>query len=182
MSRRYSRIREGARLNTALTNYIQYLQTLGTRDPQLNSQGARGATQQVFWHPFGILFTATEVYPSRVNPASYTLLAPYINGAGTGASVANVLGGDALVEEKGARPARVVWFRNATRAVAVARSEVTNMQYLKYNGDRDSCPFGANTEADNEIDAFNQIKGAILEATANNEINRVSLQRERMPL
>lgn len=182
MSRRYSRIRQGAVYNAALQRYVQHLQESATRPRRLNSQGARGTTQTVYLNPFGFDIATDEIVSAKVNPDHYTALSGYINGAGTGASVSNTLGANTLVAEKGFRPARVVWFSNATRAVTVATSDVTGIQYLRYSGDRQSCPFGRNTATDDQIDAFNGVKAAILQATASRAVNRVSLTRERSPI
>lgn len=181
MSRRYSRIRQGAVYNEALQRYVTYLTTAATRPRRLNSQGARGTTQTVYLTPFGFDIATDETVSAKVNPDHYTALSTYINGASTGASVSNAIGANTLVTERGFRPARIVWFSNATRSVAVATSDVTGIQYLKYNGDRQSCPFGRNTATDDEVDAFNGVKAAILQATASRAVNRVSLSREKSP-
>ena len=78
------------------------------------------------------------------------------------------------------RAARIVFFTNATRAVQVATSDVTGLRYLSYNGERSSCPFGRNLENDDQMDAFLQVKAALLQAFSGNEIKRVSLTREQV--
>ncbi|MEO0538387.1 MAG: hypothetical protein AAF215_31555 [Cyanobacteria bacterium P01_A01_bin.123] len=183
MAQRFSRIRQGAYYNQGLTNYINYLQTSATRPRRIGQQGPRNLTLQVYITPFGFDIATDELVPVKANPDSYTALSTYINGAGTGAQVGDTLGANTVVTERGFRAARVVWFRNATRAVNVTTSDITGLQYLNYTGDRDSCPFGRNTATDDQIDAFNAVKAAVLQATAGaNSVNRVSLSRERAPV
>lgn len=182
MARRYSRIKQGALYNAGLQNYIQYLQTAATRPRNIGTRGARGDTALAYITPFGFDVAVDELANSRVNPEDYTALSTYINGAGTGAEVSNTLGANNLIDEKGFRAARVIWFNNATRNVTVERSDVTQIQYLKYTGDRRSCPFGRATATDDQIDAFNGVKAAIVQARSGDAINRVSLQREVAPI
>ena len=176
MSNRYSRIRHGAQLNAALTNYIQYLST--PRTPNLNSQGARNLTSTAYVTPFGTDVEADEVASSRVNPDHYTELQPTINGAGTGAQVTDAIGANNVVSIPKFRAARVVLFENATRTVTVATSGVTANRYLSYAGDRRSCPFGRNLENDDQMDAFLQVKAGLLQLFNASAVKRVSLTRE----
>lgn len=178
MGNRYSRIRQGAQLNAALTNYINYLQT--PRTPNLNSQGARNLSKIAYVTPFMVDIAVDELCSARVNPDHYTTLQTSINGAGTGAAVTDALGGNSVVSIPKFRAARVVFFHNTTRQVTVETSDVTNQRYLKYSGDRESCPFGRNTATDDQMDAFLQVKAALLTAFAASEIKRVSLTRERV--
>lgn len=177
MGSRYSRIRQGAQLNNALTNYIAYLQT--PRTPNLNSQGARDLTKTVYIAPFKVDIGATEVASAKMNPTHFTRLGARVNAAGTGAAVDENLGSNSVVALPKFRSARVVLFHNATRSVTVATSEVTNSRYLRYAGDRFSCPFGRNLENDDEGDAFLGIKSAVV-AAETGAVVRVSWTREQL--
>lgn len=177
MARRYSRIREAGQLNLALTNYIQYLTTPRTRN--IGTRGARPDSKAVYVVPFGFDIATDEVVRVQNSVPGYTALATRVNTAGTGAEVVDVLGSKTVATVGQFTPSRVVFFRNATRSTTVARSEVTNLQYLKYNGDRDSCAFGRKTATDNEYDAFESIKSGILQANASLAVKRVSLSREK---
>ena len=177
MARRYSRIREAGQLNAALTNYIQYLTQ--PRDRNIGTRGARPPSQSIYVTPFGFDVATDEVVRVRNSQDGYSALATRINAAGTGAEVLNTLGAKTLATVGQFTPARVVWFRNATRSVSVERSDVTNLQYLKYDGQRDSCGFGRKTATDNQYDAFDSIKTGILAANTNLEVNRISLSPEK---
>jgi hypothetical protein len=177
MARRYSRIREAGQLNIALTNYIQYLTQ--PRERNVGTRGARPDSKAVYVVPFGFdLPATTERVRVRNSVDGYTDLAARINVAGTGGKVADALGSNTVAQVGQFSPARLVWFRNATRSTSVVRSDITNLEYLKYAGDRSSCAFGRENADDNEYDAFDAIKSSIL-ATSGLAINRVSLSRER---
>jgi len=180
MGRRFSRIKQGALYQEGLTNYINYLNTAATRPRRIGQMGARGTTLTVYLTPFMADIATDELAAARVNPTHYSQLSTYINAGGTGAQVANTLGANNIVQIPKFRAARIVFFTNATRSVQVTTSDITGLQYLKYNGERSSCPFGRNLETDNQMDAFQQIKAGILAGFAGNEIKRVSLQREVM--
>lgn len=177
MARRYSRIREAGQLNIALTNYINYLTTPRTQN--IGSRGARPASKSAYVVPFGFDVATDEVVRVQNSVAGYTALATRINTTGTGAEVTDTLGSKTLATVGQFSPARIVWFRNATRSTTVARSEVTNLEYLKYNGDRSSCAMGRKTSTDNEYDAFESVKSVILAANTSLAVNRISLSREK---
>lgn len=180
MARRYSDILQSARLRPAADRYIQYLQGQLTRPSRVGTQGAREATQAVFITPFGFDLAAAQVIRALVNPAHYADLAPRIN-AVTGASVADTIGANSLSQVSKFSAARVVWFRNATRSVQVTTSDITGLEYLKYNGDRSACPFGRDdsTSTADQYDVFQEVKAELLGLTGF-AVNRVSLQRERL--
>lgn len=181
MGRRYSDIKRATELKEALTRYTTYLTT--PRPRQLNSRGPRDTSKIVFLAPFTITVGTDEVVQARVNPAHYTKLGASINGAGTGAEVLETVGAKTLIDLGRFSSARVVLFENSTRSVTVATSDVTGTQYLKYAGDRYSCPFGAKLATDDMIDAYQAVKAAVLVAgtTATADVKRVSLIREKAP-
>ena len=180
MSRRFSRILGSSRLRPAADRYIQYLSGTLTRPSRVGQGGPRQATQSVYYYPFGLDLPTDQVLTAKVDPAHYNILAPVINGV-TGVEITNGLGAKTLSPLRGISPARVVWFRNATRSVQVATSTITGLEYLKYNGDRYACPFGRDgaTSTADMYDAFSEIKGDLL-STPGFVISRVSIQRERL--
>jgi hypothetical protein len=178
MATRYSRIRQAAQLQQALTNYTRYLTT--PRVPQVNSRGAQDPKINAYVTPFGYDLLTTQVVRVRVGDTAYPLLAPRINASGTGGKISNTLGSNTVVTRGGFAPARIVWFRNATRSVEEKRSDVTNTPYLKYNGERSSCAFGRAAADDNMNDAFEAIKAGIFAANAGLAVNRVTLTPEKV--
>ena len=174
---RYSDIRRGAQLNAALQAYVNYLST--PRVPNVGGGTARGPQTTLYLTPFGQDLDANTRVSAKANTDSYGALQTYVV-TGNGAEAVTTLGTDTLVELKKFRAARIVWFRNTARTVQVATSNVTNQRYLKYNGDRDSCPFGRATETDDQMDVFNAMKADILAQNNTLLINRVSLTREKI--
>jgi len=177
MARRYSDVKRGAKLNTALNNYINYLQTAGTRPSRIGSQGPRDLSQLLYFAPFTITVDADEVVQGRCSTDSKAKLMAVVNTA-TGAAVADAIGANALIGIPKFKAARIVYFENSTRAVTVQSSDVTGLQYLKYAGERFSIPFGAQTATADQTDAFLASKAAILTANAAAAVKRVGLQRE----
>jgi hypothetical protein len=180
MGNRYSDIRRAGKLQPALDRYIQYLQGTLSRPSRVGTQGARGATQTVYVYPFGFDLAASQILSARVDPDHLTVLQSFVN-APTGAGVSTSIGANSTASISKFRAARVVLFRNQTRSVQVATSDITGLEYLKYNGDRYSCPFGRDDAAStaDQYDVFQEIKSALL-AVSGFEVNRVSLTRERL--
>lgn len=179
MGGRYSDIKRAAKLQAGLTNYINYLQTAATRPSRIGTQGPRNLTQIVYVEPFTVTVAADEVVAARCTPESYNALNASINGSSI-AGVANTLGAKAVVSFPKFSAARVVLFRNNTRVVNVETSDVTGLRYLKYTGDRFSCPFGGTANVDDMMDAFLDVKARLLTANAAAAVKRVSLVREKV--
>lgn len=177
MGRRFSDVKRGAKLNTALTNYINYLQTAGTRPSRIGTQGARNLSVVLYIQPFTAQVAADEFLMARTTPESDTKLRTIVNGV-THAAVTNTLGANTIITLPKFKAARVVYFENSTRSVSVQSSDITGLQYLKYAGERFSLPFGANADADDQMEGFLEAKAAILTANAAAAIKRVSLSRE----
>lgn len=179
MGNRYSDIKRGAELQAALTNYTNYLQTAATRPSKIGTQGARDLSKIVYIWPFTAEVGITGKCTAKCSQESFTTLSTYIN-ASPKANVGATLGADSLVSLPKFRASRVVFFQNNTRVASVATSDVTALKYLKYAGNRTSCPFGATADADDEMEAFLDIKAALLQAFASSAVKRVSLSRERV--
>lgn len=177
MGRRYSDIRRAAKLQTALDNYIQHLQTMGTRPSKIGQYGPRNLNTTAYVAPFTTTVAIGEVVAGKCTDDSYTTLSTAINGSSL-AAVSDAIGADTLINIPKFRAARVIMFLNATRSVTVETSDVTGLQYLKYAGTRYSCPFGATADTDDQMDAFLDIKAALLAANSAADVCRVSLQRE----
>lgn len=179
MARRFSRIRQGAYYNEGLNNYIQYLQTAATRPRQLLTRPEMNFISVFLW-PFGAdLGGTTERVEGRAQDGHYTVLAPLINGTGTGAQVSNTVTPGSLVSFGKFRPARVIWQRNASKARSVETSQITGLQYIKYDTERLSCPFGRAADGDTIYDSFNALKG-VLKSQTGLAVNRVSLSEENI--
>lgn len=175
---RFSDIKRSNKLSEAYTNYKTWQDR--PYDPQPNTRGASKNTKVVYLNPFGLPVTVGELYSSKTDPNTYAELSALVN-ASDGGEVTDTLGSSTVKRSRGFSAARVIWFRNASRVVSVARSEITNLQYLKYAGDRLSIPFGQATGTDEEISVFESIKAAAL-SNGSFDVSRVSLKRERIDL
>ena len=179
MGRRYSDIKRAAKLQQGLTNYISYLENSATRPSKIGTRGARDLTQTVYVEPFTVGVDVDEVVMARCSPTSFTTLGAAIN-ASSIAAVTATLGSKNVVNFPKFSPARIVLFRNNTRAVTVATSDITGLTYLKYSGQRFSCPFGATADIDDQMDSFLDVKARLLAANAAAAVKRVSLVREKV--
>lgn len=173
----YSDIRASARLRPALDRYIQYLNGELTRPSRVGTQGARTNTKTVYLTPFGFDIAVDDIYSSTVDPNDYSALSSLITG--NGGDSAETLTKD-LIIRPGFIAARFVTFLNASRAVEVKTSDITGLEYLKYNGTRRSCPFGRATATDDQDDVFAAAKAAFLAANTGAAVKRASLSREKL--
>jgi hypothetical protein len=179
MANRYSRISQSARLRPALDRYVAYLQGTATRPSRVGTQGAAPERQEVAIYPFTFALTTGQKIIVTTGKADLAIQAATIN-ASSRAEVDTAVGAVTNPQRiPGFRAARVVSFINATRSAAPATSDVTGLQYLKYNGTRRSVVFGAKTANDDERDAFLDVKARLITANASAAIKRFSLIPEK---
>ena len=179
MSKRYSRIASSARLRPALDKYIQHLSGTATRTSRINTRGAIGEKQEVAIIPFTFTVNAGEKVIVTTNKDDLQSQSGVINASSRAQIDTAVSAVTSPLRIPGFRAARVVSFINASRAVSVATSDVTGLQYLKYNGTRRSVVFGAQSANDDERDAFLDVKARISTANAAAAVKRISLVPER---
>ena len=180
MATRFGRLRQSQKLSEAYTKYKEWQDR--PYAPQPGSRGQAKSRLPVYLHPFGITFDDNEVYTSRADPNTIDELSGYL--AGTGGSVSQTLAStEKLIKVSGFKAARIIIFKNASYSASPKKSDITQQDYLKYEGVRQSLPFGQDSGTDEMITVFNQARANIFTALASsNEILRVSLQREEMAL
>lgn len=169
---RFSDIRRGARLNEALTNYQAYLaRPVSTALPTYK---ARPAVIPLEITPFGFALPASTFARVNGNASWLTINAVPEVAAATEVKAASSNAG----ELSGFTPARVVWFRNATKTVSTETSKFTGQRYRKYEGERLSMPFGQKNGTDREFVVGQSIKSALKSITTF-AVNSVSITPER---
>lgn len=176
MGRRYSRIVQSSRLRSAADRYIAYLQGQLDRPSRVGTQGPRTNTKVVYVTPFGFDIPTDAIYQSSVSPDSYTFLQALING-NDGEVAENTT--KTVEPVKGFSAARIRVLISQNRTTTVQTSDITGLQYLKYGGNRYSCPFGRKAETDDQHDVFRDIKTAFFTANATAETKRCNLSREK---
>lgn len=177
MAARYARIRQAPNLVEANQRRIAYESAVRPR--RVGSQGPRDPRKAAYVTPFGIDIASGTLAKTSSTVNGYTALAAAINAGGTGGKVTDTLGSNEIAPLFRFKAAKIVWFRNATVSTSTPTSDVTGLEYLKYNGDRDVCPFGRNLETDNIHDVFNTIKAGLV-SNASLKVNRVTLTRENI--
>lgn len=179
MSRRNIHIRRGLEYNTGLENYVKYLTDLDTRPTKRMKGGTRGARRKFILRvllPFGMTVTADTLVEVRVSEKSDTALATPI-GARLKKDAADLAKG--LTFNK-FRPARVSVFEGNGNATYVP-SKYTKLNYLKYEGDGYSLPFGALTATEEEQDGAKAVRAGVRTTFSASDIVRVSFSPEKVP-
>lgn len=180
MARRYSQIKRGAEYEAALNNYVDYLKNIETRPTKRLQGGIRGARRQTLpaaLRPFGADLAAGVYLSTRVGQESSQEIGQTVTGRlfTQGANLA------AATKMSGFRPAKATAFRG-TGAAAYVQSKVTKLYYLKYTGDNFSVPFGATSDAEEELAGGTAVKNAILTLFGAADIKRVSISPEKVPV
>lgn len=179
MANRYSRISASARLRPALDRYVSYLQGAATRQSRIGTQGAAPERQEVGILPFTFALDTGEQVIVTTSKEDLQNQGATINASSRAAITTDINTVTDPQRIPGFKAARVISFINATRSATPATSEVTGLQYLKYNGTRRSVVFGAKAANDDERDAFLDVKARLITANASAAIKRISLSPEK---
>lgn len=167
-------LREALRTGSALQRYIRYIEEAATQPPQLNTRGPRGNMRDIVVIPFSFDIPTGETILTKVSQRSWTPLSTAI---GTFADV--TIPATGAKKRPGFKAAKVVYFTSATRTVSTPVSNRTGLEYMKYEGETYTAPFGRAGANDDEYDVYMQIRSALLPSTYTG-IRRVSLTVERV--
>lgn len=176
---RFSRIKQGAELNQALDNYVNYIRDTANRPTKRLQGGTRGARRKTVIRgvqPFGQELAANTFYEVRIGEDSITAL-----GSAVGTRLKEIQAPANVMRVKGFRPAKFSVFAGNGNAV-YAQSKITRQYYLKYDGDNYSIPFGASSETEEEAQGAQVVKAAINNALGDKDIKRFSYQPERLAI
>lgn len=180
MARRYSKIKQGAEYKKGLDAYTDYLKNADTRPTKRLQGGTRGARRELLRRaviPFGMSVTAGQVYQVSASKKSSDAI-----GSAVSANRLIEPGNSAdIVVNRKFKPARVSAFKG-NGAANYVRSKVTQLFYLKYEGDSYSLPFGAINETEEEATGAKVVKAAIIGVFGAADIQHISFSPERVPV
>jgi hypothetical protein len=168
---KFYRVLRGQRGQAARTAYLNYLETLGT-DRAPVSRGNRPTSMPLYVLPFGIDLGTELVLETSALQASHAALNA---GVGGNRVLESVPAGKAPIKIRTAKAARVSATSGLSGTGTNERSKLTGLYYKDYGGQSFSCPFGRNTAAEKEGEAFAAIKAAL-----GNTYRRIHLIEERI--
>ncbi len=178
MGLKYSNIKKAAEYQEGLGNYIKYLRNEENNRSKRLTGGSRTSRRDlttVVVHPFALDFDADFWVSSKVNRTQVAALKTLVNNRFADAA-ASVAQGISLA---GFKPARLTTFRGSGNAT-YEPSKITKLYYLKYEGETQSAPFGANTAAEEETEIARTIKAAAKTGGTAGSIRRASVSSERV--
>lgn len=162
MSRRFSRIRDAARLSQAVANYRAWDAEIRPRN--VGNGTARGPSVALYLDPFG------RDLEGNLAQVRCTQEARAQMGTAIGLHVLTAPGTGTARRESGFTPAKVV-LKIVTGNGVETVSRITGLSYLKYAGSTYSHPYGRATATDVEFDEFNQIRATLLAAGGSRNVS-----------
>lgn len=159
MTRRFYNVLRGYRGAAARQKFLDHLAGLGTQGENIGTKGGRPPQLDLYVKPFGQdIPDDVFLVASALSPSWTTLKAIAPIAARTKDTVAATA---SKLKFGGFRASRVVRRTKDASGVA-ATSKLTGLKYLKYNSTSISAPFGRSTTTENEGEAFDAIRTAIL--------------------
>lgn len=159
-------------------NYINYLNTLDDRQPNIGNGKSKPPQTELFIQPFGGNFSATQyINPNATSSRWQTYKAAF--GTHTKETI-NLAGSDTVLTGLKVRPAKIVIKTGLSTSRRVVLAKTTKRKYATYGGESGSVPFGKKNNTETELEAYEEILAALKTAIgANNQTVRVSRIREK---
>lgn len=166
MARRFGRIKQAPRLQSAYDNFKLWQDRVEAYTPRPNGS-LPGGFIRLSIIPFGLPATQ-KIVVGASRRANSQLADDLVNRVDADLTGATALGGF--------QPAKIVLFLG-TGTSAPKTSEITRIEYQKRAGASFTHPFGAATATEREYEAFNAIAEALMGLSPN---NRVTYTPERI--
>jgi hypothetical protein len=159
MTRRFYGVLRGFRGAAARQKYLDHLAGLGTQGENIGTKGSRPAQTELYVQPFGQdLPDDLFLRVSALTPSWTTLKTVAPIAARTKDTLAATAKKVRISKFKASRVVR----RTKDATGTASTSKLTGLKYLKYNSTSISAPFGRSTATENEGEAFDVIRTAIL--------------------
>ncbi len=157
---RYSRIKEAAKLQQALTNYHNYLTSQLTDTPPTGTPANQGAYTPLYAKPFAYdLGSAPRVRESAQQEGWTTYKSHFANRTSeTAPAPAD------LIRIRNYKLPRVSIYQDYQETGTYRTSEITGLTYIYYGGETVTIPFGLDTSAasaEKLATAFNAIRDSL---------------------
>ena len=155
-------------------NYIKYLSTLDDRQPNIGQGKDKPPQTELYIKPFGLTLTPTQYLARNATTARWDTYKEHVGDRAKDTKS----GTDNVLPIKSFSPARVV-IKIGLGSKKVQTAATTKRKYVTRGGVSGSIPFGLDG-TENEVDAYNAIKTAILSGTADQSTIRVSRVKEKV--
>lgn len=161
MAERYSRILSAATLYPQLKNYLNYIQTMDDRNPNVGQGRPRPASQVLFIRPFNYNLPVGQMHKTSGAQPTFN---SYSSEGQIGSRVTSVTptGDGNVVDLDNFKPARVIITTGRSTTGTVKTSRITKAKYLSYGGTSTSLPFGKANDTDTYADAVAAIRTTLL--------------------
>lgn len=155
MSKKFSRVLNGARYQQELTNYLKWLQGQSDRQPNIGKKGNRPASKVLYVKPFGYSLPTGVLLEVTGQLTAWDTYKPAFSVHAVDTLPSNTQS----LKIRGYRAARVNIITGRTTAGTVKESHITGAKYLSYGGKAASIPFGQGASStETEVQAFDLIK------------------------
>lgn len=167
---RYYNVLRGMRGAAARQAYLDYLTGLAERPSDIGNRGPRDPSTALFLTPFAFPLPENhQLVESALKPAWDNMKTQFAN------FTTDTIGSDTKVNIKSYHAPRLIKIVKDPTGT-VARSGITNLQYLKYDNTSSSVPFGKNLAADTVASVYSTISTAVI-GTVNNIATRLVAER-----
>lgn len=155
-------------------NYIDYLNTLDDRQPNIGQGTDKPPQTPLYIKPFSFALTPTQFIQENATKARWDSYQTVIGARATDVKSATAV----IIPFKGFRPARIV-IKTGVGAKRVETSRRTKRKYVTRGGTSGSIPIGKNGD-ETEQEAYDNVKaGVIASAGFNPETIKLSRIKEQ---
>lgn len=160
---RYSRIKEAARLQDALTNYHNYLQSQLTAEPISGTPGNREAQVDLYAIPFYYTVPSGMKIREQADETAWGNYQTHF----TNRTTLTAPSAENIVDIRNYKLPRVSVYTGYNNTGAYRESQITSLKYIHYGGKTRTIPFGPHdttTPKEAINTAYETIRNAIISA------------------
>ena len=159
-------------------NYVNYLDSIDDKQPNVGNGNPKPAQTELYIKPFGIDLDTDQYL--KVNGTTERWSSYQTQLTGYAKDDLNESGGEFFLKLRNVSPAKIVIRTGMSTTGTVKTAVATKRKYVSYGGTAGSLPFGRQTAGENELEAYQAIRGLILATGLNTQTSRISRQKEKV--
>lgn len=167
MATRFMNVLKGARGQAARTKYIAYLTGIEARPNKIGTKPNRPPSVKLFIAPFTLTLSANTYVQTSALQTAQTLMGANAEVASRQQTEAEITQTETTLKLSRFKAARIIRKEQTGTTGTVAKSNLTGLDYLKYNSKSLSVPFGKKTGDTSQTAAYNVMVTALKGGSTN---------------
>jgi hypothetical protein len=169
------KLAQGKRMAVYWDNYVNYLNTVDDRQPNVGNGKHKPPQTVLYLKPFSDKLADAQFLKATATTSLWTA---YKTKFGTN-SKDDIASTDTVLKNTGYKAAKVIITTGLSATAITKTAKTTKRKYASYGGESGGIAFGRKTPAQAEMTAYNEIVDAIKAESFNPKTTRISRSKEK---